>query len=146
MPTYEYKKTLNWTEETEIEAVKILDDNQFIEMRLDDDRCQDMFALWSDLIDYQQRNNKPRYLASHPIERIKLHAIIKDIDPYRSTITGERIRGRSHHRQHLAQHGYEEIGTDNIDEAKKDFHRPPEDDKQSRIDDAVRAYDHLASK
>jgi len=71
-------------------------------------------------------------------------AVIEDIQPYRSTITGERIRGRSHHRQHLAEHGYEEIGTDNIDEAKKEFHRPPKDDKKERIEAVKQAYEVLS--
>ena len=72
--------------------------------------------------------------------------IIGDIDPYRSTITGENIAGRRQHREHLRKHGYEEIGTDNIDEAKKDLHVPPQDDKKQRTADTVRAYDKLASQ
>ena len=70
-------------------------------------------------------------------------AIIEDIEPYKSTITGERIRGRSHHRSHLKQHGYEEVGTDNLEESKKIFTRPNTDkaDKQRRIEDATRAYE-----
>ena len=72
-------------------------------------------------------------------------AIIDDIDPYKSTITGERIRGRSHHRSHLKQHGYEEIGTDNLEEAKKTFCMPDTEkaDKKKRLKDATRAYDAL---
>lgn len=38
--------------------------------------------------------------------------IIRDISPYKSMITGERIRSRSHHRDHLRQHGCVEIGNE----------------------------------
>ena len=38
--------------------------------------------------------------------------IIPDIEPYQSMITGERIRSRSHHRQHLKDHGCVEVGND----------------------------------
>lgn len=40
------------------------------------------------------------------------HHVVPDIQPYRSMITGERIRGRSHHKQHLKQHGCVEIGNE----------------------------------
>lgn len=40
--------------------------------------------------------------------------VIPDIEPYRSAVTGERIRGRSHHRQHLKQHGLVEVGNERI--------------------------------
>jgi hypothetical protein len=38
--------------------------------------------------------------------------VIPDIDPYRSTITGEVIGSRSVHRAHLKQHGCIEIGNE----------------------------------
>lgn len=44
--------------------------------------------------------------------------IVADIEPYRSTVTGERIRGRSHHKQHLRQHGLVEIGNEPIRQRK----------------------------
>lgn len=40
--------------------------------------------------------------------------IIPDIKPYQSMITGERIRSRSHHKQHLRDHGCVEVG-DQVD-------------------------------
>jgi hypothetical protein len=40
--------------------------------------------------------------------------VIPDIAPYKSMITGERIKGRAHHRQHLRDHGCEEIGNEPI--------------------------------
>lgn len=40
------------------------------------------------------------------------HEIMPDIQPYRSMITGELIESRSKHREHLARHGYEEVGND----------------------------------
>lgn len=38
--------------------------------------------------------------------------IMGDIEPYMSMITGEQITSRSHHRAHLKQHGYIEVGND----------------------------------
>jgi hypothetical protein len=45
--------------------------------------------------------------------------VIPDIDPYRSVVTGERIRGRSHHRQHLREHGLIERGNEPVRERKR---------------------------
>lgn len=44
--------------------------------------------------------------------------VIPDIEPYRSMVTGERIRGRSHHRQHLKQHQVVEVGNEPIRQRK----------------------------
>lgn len=38
--------------------------------------------------------------------------VIPDIEPYQSQITGEWITSRSQHREHLAKHGYVEVGND----------------------------------
>lgn len=38
--------------------------------------------------------------------------IVPDIQPYKSMITGERIRSRSHHRDHLRDHGCIEVGNE----------------------------------
>lgn len=38
--------------------------------------------------------------------------ITADIQPYKSMITGERIRSRSHHREHLRDHGCQEVGNE----------------------------------
>lgn len=38
--------------------------------------------------------------------------IVRDIDPYVSTITGERITSRSHHRDHLRAHRCIEVGNE----------------------------------
>lgn len=43
-------------------------------------------------------------------ELAKTHLIQPDIEPYQSIITGETITSRSHHREHLKQHGAEETG------------------------------------
>lgn len=41
--------------------------------------------------------------------------VVPDIAPYRSMVTGERIRGRSHHREHLREHGVIEVGNENVE-------------------------------
>ena len=46
--------------------------------------------------------------------------VIPDIEPYRSMVTGERIRSRVHHRQHLKQHNLNEIGNEPIRERKRE--------------------------
>ena len=38
--------------------------------------------------------------------------VIPDIAPYKSMITGEVIKSRSHHREHLQQHGCVEVGNE----------------------------------
>ncbi len=38
--------------------------------------------------------------------------VIRDIDPYRSTVTGEAIGGRRQHRDHLRAHGCVEVGNE----------------------------------
>lgn len=40
--------------------------------------------------------------------------VMPDIQPYRSMATGERIKGRSHHRQHLKDHGLVEVGNERV--------------------------------
>ncbi len=44
--------------------------------------------------------------------------VIPDIEPYRSVVTGERIRGRAHHRNHLREHGLIERGNEPVRERK----------------------------
>lgn len=44
--------------------------------------------------------------------------VIPDIEPYRSVVTGERIRGRAHHRNHLREHGLIERGNEPIRERR----------------------------
>lgn len=38
--------------------------------------------------------------------------VMKDIEPYRSMIDGTLITSRSRHREHLRQHGMQEVGND----------------------------------
>jgi len=40
------------------------------------------------------------------------HHVIGDIQPYRSMVDGTMITSRSHHREHLKQHGCVEVGND----------------------------------
>ena len=41
--------------------------------------------------------------------------VIPDIQPYRSMMTGERIKGRSHHREHMRQHNLIEVGNEKVE-------------------------------
>lgn len=41
--------------------------------------------------------------------------VIPDIEPYRSVVTGERIKGRAHHKAHLKDHGLVEIGNEKVE-------------------------------
>ena len=38
--------------------------------------------------------------------------VIRDIDPYKSMVTGEMITSRTRHRDHLRAHGVVEVGND----------------------------------
>lgn len=38
--------------------------------------------------------------------------IVRDIEPYQSMITGERVAGRAQHRAHLREHGCVEVGNE----------------------------------
>ncbi len=65
--------------------------------------------------------------------------VIPDIEPYQSMVTGERIRGRSHHRQHLKEHGLFEVGNERL---------PPRRPKPmpSVVDDLKRAFEEVKSR
>jgi hypothetical protein len=45
-------------------------------------------------------------------KRVAAPDILPDIEPYDSIITGEKITSRSHHREHLAKHECEEVGSE----------------------------------
>ena len=72
------------------------------------------------------------------------HFVMGDTPDYQSTITGETIHGRAHHRQHLREHGCVEIGCDTPDSAQKYF-KPKELTRKDRIEDVKRVYEHLES-
>ena len=65
--------------------------------------------------------------------------VIPDIAPYKSMVTGERIRGRAHHKQHLREHGLIEVGNERL---------PPRQPKPLPpvAPDIKRAYEELRSK
>ncbi len=44
--------------------------------------------------------------------------IIRDIEPYKSMITGERIKSRRDHRDHLRAHGCIEVGNEKMETKK----------------------------
>lgn len=64
--------------------------------------------------------------------------VIPDIQPYRSIMTGERIRGRAHHREHLKQHGVIEVGNEKVERKVKEL--PPV------VPDIKRAIDEVRSR
>jgi putative FmdB family regulatory protein len=47
-------------------------------------------------------------------QKLSFAHVVPDIEPYRSMVTGERIGGRSHHREHLRRHDLIEIGNEPI--------------------------------
>lgn len=61
--------------------------------------------------------------------------VIPDIQPYKSMVTGERIRGRAHHREHLKQHGLHEVGNQPIRERKRREMPPVVDDIKRAIEE-----------
>lgn len=64
-------------------------------------------------------------------------AVIADISPYRSVVTGEYITGRSQHKEHLKRHNLVELGNDKI--TNKDYDSSKCDhDVRKELTDAVR--------
>jgi hypothetical protein len=58
--------------------------------------------------------------------------IVPDIQPYKSMVTGERIRGRAHHRDHLRRHDLIELGNEPVRDRKpKEMPPVAEDLKRS---------------
>lgn len=47
--------------------------------------------------------------------------VMPDIQPYRSTLTGEEITSRSRHREHLRAHGCVEVGNERLSPPKTRF-------------------------
>ena len=68
---------------------------------------------------YRQINGKLVEISNISNISSKSPLILTDIEPYQSIITGETITSRSHHREHLKQHGAEETG-DNMPKFLKD--------------------------
>ncbi len=64
--------------------------------------------------------------------------LIPDIDPYKSMVTGERIRSRSHHKQHLREHGLQEVGNERLP-ARKPKPLPPVHEDLKRAIEEIRS-------
>lgn len=47
--------------------------------------------------------------------------IMPDIQPYKSTIDGSLITSRSHHREHLREHGCIEVGNERLSPPKREI-------------------------
>lgn len=61
--------------------------------------------------------------------------VIRDIEPYKSMVTGERIPGRRQHRDHLRAHGCIEVGNE---------FKVPERPKPRNVEaDVKRVYDKM---
>ena len=52
------------------------------------------------------------WLAKYGNDSNTAHMIMTDIQPYQSQIDGRMITSRSHHRNHLREHGCIEVGND----------------------------------
>ena len=51
-------------------------------------------------------------ITNAPERRSTSYQVMPDIQPYQSMVDGTLITSRSHHREHLKQHGCEEVGND----------------------------------
>lgn len=60
----------------------------------------------------QHETFRPRHCRKVMMQVMFAPQITTDIQPYRSMITGERIAGRSQHRDHLRRHGCVEVGNE----------------------------------
>jgi len=55
----------------------------------------------------------------------KSHHVMPDIKPYKSMVDGSIITSRSHHREHLRQHGCIEVGNDSSLNKPRPASQPP---------------------
>jgi hypothetical protein len=60
-------------------------------------------------------------------------AVMGDIGPYKSMITGEMINGRRQHRDHLRQHNCVEVGNE-LDKAPQRSAAPPSGLKERLVE------------
>lgn len=88
-----------------------------------------------------------RKYADMAVSSLGAPLIIRDIDSYRSTITGEMISGRREHRDHLKAHGCIEVGNEYIP-PKPHALLPPiaQDVQRAMNDEGLRAQAMSASK
>lgn len=68
--------------------------------------------------------------------------VMPDIKPYQSMIDGSEIKSRSHHREHLRQHGCIEVGNDSSLYRKPQPLKPPPGLKERLIENANRFLRH----
>ena len=59
-----------------------------------------------------ERDNAPLCCGKPMARQIVSPQVMPDIQPYQSMVDGTLITSRSHHREHLKQHGCEEVGND----------------------------------
>lgn len=60
-----------------------------------------------------------------PEPRAAAPSVLPDIAPYRSMIDGSHITSRSHHREHLREHGCVEVGNDSSLQRRPGPLQPP---------------------
>lgn len=68
-----------------------------------------------------QYNDLPDHCGERMQRVITAPYVAPDIQPYKSTITGEPITSRSQHRAHLKQHGMVEVGNEKPKLKKKEI-------------------------
>lgn len=71
-----------------------------------------------------------------PEVRATSYQVMGDIQPYKSMIDGSVISSRSHHREHLRQHGCVEVGNDSSLYRKPQPLKSPPGLKQALIEAA----------
>lgn len=60
----------------------------------------------------------------HDGRKSKGPEIVRDIEPYRSVVTGEIISGRRQHREHLREHGLVETGNETLERPARKTEMP----------------------
>lgn len=70
-------------------------------------------------------------------------SVIGDIKPYKSTIDGSMIGSRSHHRQHLREHGCVEVGNEKLKNPYRKDHNP---DSREIKRDIARSIEELSRR
>lgn len=77
------------------------------------------------LIDWSDLKPTPSKIPRQIKDRTAFH-FIRDLDPYKSPMTGEIIGGRRQHREHMRDHGVIEAGNEKQEFLKREPERLPD--------------------
>ena len=81
----------------------------------------DQFGLKAQYVDDDLIWLRPGAYEGNKVSDLPAPMVMRDIEPYKSMITGEMITSRSVHKSHLKQHNCVEVGNDTSHMKQKPF-------------------------